>query len=57
MMTLHLTDNLKSELDEAAHYCSIPPEKLASLFVEDGLKLYADSRDEFRDTLFDGEDQ
>ena len=56
-MILDLTTNLKSELDEAAHYCSIPPEKLASLFVEDGLKLYRDGRDEFRDTLFDGEDQ
>jgi hypothetical protein len=57
MMTLNLTSNQKSELDEAAHYCSLTPEKLASLFVEDGLRLYRDSRDEFRNTLPDGEDQ
>jgi hypothetical protein len=50
-MILDLTKNLKSELDEAAHYCSLSPEKLASLFVEDGLRLYRDSRDEFRDTV------
>lgn len=55
-MTLDLTSNLKSKLDEAAHYCSIPPEKLAALFVEDGLRLYRDNRDELRDTL-NGEDQ
>jgi hypothetical protein len=57
MMTINLTSNQKSELDEAAHYCSLTPEKLASLFVEDGLRLYRDSRDEFRNTLPDGEDQ
>ena len=55
-MTLNLNTKLQSDLDEAAHYCSIPPEKLASLFVEDGLKLYADSRDELRDSI-DREDQ
>ena len=55
-MTLTLPDNLKSQLNEAANYCSLPPEKLASLFVEDGLRLYRDGRDEFRDTI-DGEDQ
>jgi hypothetical protein len=51
IMTLDLTNNLKSELDEAAHYCSIPPQKLASLFVEDGLRSYRDSRDELRDSI------
>lgn len=55
-MTLNLPTNLKSQLDEAAHYCSVPSEKLAELFVEDGLRLYRDSRDEFRDTI-DGENQ
>lgn len=55
-MTLTLPENLKSQLNEAARYCSLPPEKLASLFVEDGIKLYRDDRDEFRDTL-NGEDQ
>jgi hypothetical protein len=55
-MTIDLTTNLKAELDEAAHYCSIPPEKLASLFVEDGLRLYRDSRDDLRDSI-DREDQ
>jgi hypothetical protein len=55
-MTLDLTPQLKANLEQAAHHCSIPPENLARLFVEDGLRLYLDSRDEFRDTL-DGEDQ
>jgi hypothetical protein len=50
-MTLDLTTQIRSDLDEAAHYCSVPPEKLASLFVEDGLRLYRDSRDELRDSI------
>lgn len=54
-MTLTLPNNLKSQLDEAAHYCSVPSDKLATLFVEDGLRLYRDSRDELRDSI-DSED-
>jgi hypothetical protein len=50
-MTIHLTETAKSELEQIAHHCSIPPEKLASLFVEDGLRSYRDSRDELRDSL------
>jgi hypothetical protein len=55
-MTLDLTPQLKSQLDEAAHYCAIPAENLARLFVADGLRLYLESRDELKDTL-DGEDR
>jgi len=54
-MTIHLTENLKAELEQTAHHCSVPPEKLASLFVEDGLRSYRDSRDELRDSI-DAED-
>jgi hypothetical protein len=43
-MTISLTENLKSELEQTAHHCSIPPEKLASLFVEDGIRSYARDR-------------
>jgi hypothetical protein len=50
-MTIHLTETTKSELEQTAHHCSIPPEKLASLFVEDGLRSYRDSRDELRDSI------
>ena len=50
-MTLNLTETLKSELEQTAHHCSIPAEKLASLFVEDGLRSYRDSRDELRDSI------
>jgi hypothetical protein len=50
-MTIHLTETAMSELEQTAHHCSIPPEKLACLFVEDGLRSYRDSRDELRDSL------
>jgi hypothetical protein len=55
-MNIALPENLTTELHEAAHYCSIPPDRLITLFVEDGLKLYRESCDEFRGTL-DGENQ
>jgi hypothetical protein len=55
-MLLALTPQMKSELEETAHHCSLPPEKLATLFVEDGLRSYRDSRDELRDSI-DREDQ
>ncbi len=52
-MPMQITLNEKSdrELTEAAHYCSLPPEKLAQLFVEDGLELYRRSPNEFGKTL------
>jgi hypothetical protein len=50
-MTLDLTPQLKTELEQTAHHCSIPPEKLAALFVEDSLRSYRDSRDELRDSI------
>ncbi len=46
-----LCDTLQSELNAAAEYCSIPPDKLVATFVADGLKLYRDSPDELRDNL------
>jgi hypothetical protein len=57
-MPMHITlnDKHRRELTEAAHHCSLPPEKLAQLFVEDGLALYRRSPDEFKGTL-DGENQ
>jgi len=57
-MPMHISINEKSEreLTEAAHCCSLPPERLAQLFVEDGLALYRRSPDEFKGTL-DGENQ
>jgi propanediol dehydratase small subunit len=45
-MTLDLTPQLKANLEQAAHHCSIPPENLARLFVEDSLRSYRDSHDE-----------
>ena len=53
-MHIEINETTKNHLIEASHYCSLPPEKLAQLFVEDGLKLYRRSPDEFRGTL-DGE--
>jgi hypothetical protein len=53
-MQLELNETTKNQLTEASHYCSLPPEKLAALFVEDGLALYAREPNEFRGT-FDGE--
>lgn len=50
-MQLNLTETQNKELTQAAHFCSLPPEKLAQLFVEDGLKLYHSSEHEFRGTL------
>ena len=55
-MHIEINETTKNHLIEAAHHCSLPPEKLAQLFVEDGLALYRRSPDEFRGTL-DGEDQ
>lgn len=55
-MHIEMNETAKNQLIEAAHYCSLPPEKLAQLFVEDGLALYRSSPNEFRGTL-DGEDQ
>lgn len=55
-MHIKLEEKQQRELTEAAHHCSLPPEKLAALFVEDGLKLYRRHPDEFRSTI-DGEDQ
>ena len=54
-MQLKLTDNVKQELTRAAHFCGLPAEKLAQLFVEDGLTLYLRDPDEFRGTITDGE--
>jgi len=53
-MHIDINENTKSQLIEASHYCSLPPEKLAQLFVEDGLSLYRRDPDEFRGSL-DGE--
>lgn len=53
-MHIEINETTKNHLIEAAHYCSLPPEKLAQLFVEDGLELYRRSPNEFRGTL-DGE--
>lgn len=53
-MHIEVNENTKSQLIEASHYCSLPPEKLAALFVEDGLALYARDPDEFKGT-FDGQ--
>ena len=53
-MQLELNENTKNQLIEASHYCSLPPEKLAALFVEDGLASYVREPNEFRGT-FDGE--
>jgi uncharacterized protein YihD (DUF1040 family) len=39
-MTIHLTNKLTSDLEQAAHHCSISPERLAELFIEDMLKSY-----------------
>lgn len=55
-MHIELNELTKNNLIEASHYCSLPPERLAQLFVEDGLALYRRSPDEFRGSL-DGEDQ
>ena len=57
-MPMHITLNDKHylELTEAAHHCSLPPEKLAALFVEDGLKLYRREPNEFRSTI-EGDDE
>lgn len=53
-MQIEINETTKSQLIEASHHCSLPAEKLAALFVEDGLALYRRCPDEFRDTL-DGE--
>ena len=50
-MQITLNEKSERELTEAAHYCSLPPEKLAQLFVEDGLELYRSSPSEFGKTL------
>ena len=57
-MQLDITPQTKSELEAAAKYCDTTTETLVRLFVEDGLRLYGDNRDEFRDTLTtDGENR
>jgi len=53
-MQIALNNTHSQELIEAAHRCSLPPEKLAAMFVEDGLALYRREPNEFRITL-DGE--
>lgn len=55
-MHIEINETTKNHLIEASHYCSLPPEKLAALFVEDGLKLYRREPNEFRSTV-DGETQ
>lgn len=55
-MHIDINETTKNQLIEASHYCSLPPEKLAQLFVEDGLALYHRSPDEFKGTV-DGETQ
>ena len=54
LMQIALNNTHSQELVEAAHHCSLPLEKLAALFVEDGLALYRREPNEFRGTL-DGE--
>jgi hypothetical protein len=55
-MQITLNDLTHRELTEVAHYCSLPPDKLAQLFVEDGLRLYRREPNEFKSTVV-GEDQ
>ena len=50
-MQINLSETHNQELTQAAHFCSLPPEKLAQLFVEDGLALYRSGEHEFRGTL------
>jgi hypothetical protein len=50
-MQIEINETAKNQLIEASHYCSLPPEKLAALFVEDGLALYRREPNEFRGTL------
>lgn len=55
-MHIDINETTKNQLIEASHYCSLPPEKLAALLVQDGLTAYSMEREHFRSS-FDGEDQ
>jgi hypothetical protein len=50
-MQIELNETTKTQLIEASHYCSLPQEKLAALFVEDGLALYRREPNEFKSTV------
>lgn len=50
-MHITLPQNTQRQLQEAAQYCSLPPERLAQLFVEDGLELYRREPNELRENL------
>jgi hypothetical protein len=49
---LDLKPAIKHKLDQIAHECSLPPERLVVMFVEDGILGYFNTTpDEFRSTL------
>ena len=56
-MQLKLTDQNAHSLNTAANSCGLPPEKLARLFVIQGLEMYCRHDDELRELreTLDGE--
>lgn len=48
-MKLNLTETQKKELTLAAHFCSLPPEKLAQSFVLQGIEMYCSKDDDLRE--------
>lgn len=53
-MQIELNEKTQIQLNEASHYCSLPPERLAALLVQDGLTAYSMEREQFK-TTFDNE--
>ena len=48
-MHLELTDQSAHSLNTAANSCGLPPEKLARLFVIQGLEMYCRHDDDLRE--------
>lgn len=48
-MQLNLTETQNQELTQAAHFCSLSPERLAHLFVVQGIEMYCMHDDALRE--------
>lgn len=48
-MQINLTETQNQELTQAAHFCSLPPEKLAQSFVLQGIEMYCSKDDDLRE--------
>jgi len=52
-MNIILSPQTRERLREVANYCNLPADRLAELLIQDGLELFLDSPEEFKQSFDD----